>query len=86
MLEVAQRTVNDREAREAFHTLVLSHLRERVPLSQWRVKGGANLRLFFKSVRYSEDMDLDAEPKARLALKGTIRNFLRDDPSLQASP
>ncbi len=78
MVRAAQRTVYDRRAREAFHTLVLSHLRERVALSQWRMKGGVNLRLFFKSVRYSEDMDLDAEPKARLALKGAIRSFLDD--------
>lgn len=74
----ATRNVNEREAREAFHTLLLLHLRERVPVSHWRVKGGVNLRLFFKSVRYSEDMDLDAEPRARLALRGTIQDFLRD--------
>jgi predicted nucleotidyltransferase component of viral defense system len=74
----ADQPVSDREAREAFHTLLLSHLRGRTPLSQWRVKGGVNLRLFFESVRYSEDMDLDAEPKARLALRGTIQNYLGD--------
>lgn len=72
------RTVNEREAREAFHTLLLLRLRERVATSQWRVKGGVNLRLFFNSVRYSEDMDLDAEPRARLALRGSIQEFLRD--------
>lgn len=74
----APRTIIDREAREAFHTLVLLQLQERVPLSQWRVKGGVNLRLFFKSVRYSEDMDLDAEPRARLALKSTIQHLIGD--------
>jgi predicted nucleotidyltransferase component of viral defense system len=42
------------------------------------VKGGVNLRLFFNSVRYSEDMDLDAESKVRLALRGTIQDFLGD--------
>lgn len=74
----APRTVNERDAREAFHTLLLLRLRSRVPLTKWRVKGGVNLRLFFKSVRYSEDMDLDAEPRARLALRDTIQDFFRD--------
>ena len=57
---------------------MLAHLQERVSTSQWRVKGGVNLRLFFKSVRYSEDMDLDAESKARQALKSTIKGFFAD--------
>lgn len=74
----AARTVNEREAREAFHTLLLLRVRERIPTNQWRVKGGVNLRLFFNSVRYSEDMDLDAEPRARLALRNSIQDFLRD--------
>lgn len=74
----AAETVNDREAREAFHTFVLQRLRDRVPITQWCVKGGVNLRLFFESVRYSEDMDLDAEPRARLALRGTIQELLGD--------
>lgn len=81
MTKPTPRTVNDREAREAFHTLVLLHLRQRVPPNQWRVKGGVNLRLFFRSVRYSEDLDLDAEPRAREAMKGTIRQFLADHPT-----
>lgn len=78
MTSTVHQPVNDREAREAFHTILLLHLRGRVPLSQWRVKGGVNLRLFFNSVRYSEDMDLDADTRARLALRGTIQDFLGD--------
>jgi len=31
-----------------------------VPMSSFALKGGSNLRFFFGSVRYSEDMDLDA--------------------------
>ena len=74
----AYAAVTEREAREAFHTLVLWHLRERVPTADWRLKGGVNLRLFFGSVRYSEDMDLDPEPRARLALRSAIQEFLGD--------
>jgi predicted nucleotidyltransferase component of viral defense system len=80
---VAKKTVNEREAREAFHTLLLLRLRERIAFSQWRIKGGVNLRFFFKSVRYSEDMDLDAEPRARLALRSTIQDFLKDKKARQ---
>lgn len=71
-------TVTEREAREAFHTFVLRCLREHLPNRQWCVKGGANLRLFFRSARYSEDMDLDADPGARLAMRGTIQKLLGD--------
>lgn len=72
--------VNEREAREAFHTFVLRHLRARVPVAHWRVKGGVNLRLFFGSARYSEDMDLDADLRAQLAMRSTLRQVLIDLP------
>jgi hypothetical protein len=44
----------------------------------WALKGGVNLRLFFGSVRYSEDMDLDAEPRLNRTLKRDILGILRD--------
>lgn len=69
---------NEREAREAFHTFVLQFLRGRVNARQWSIKGGVNLRLFFDSPRYSEDMDLDAHPKARMALRDALQAFFRD--------
>jgi hypothetical protein len=70
--------VNDREAREAFHSLLLAQLRSSVSPALWRVKGGVNLRLFFGSIRYSEDIDLDAEPKARQAMRSAIRAVMQD--------
>jgi len=78
MMTATPDTVNDREAREAFHTLVFQYLRTRVDLAHWCVKGGVNLRLFFGSERYSEDMDLDAQPRARLALRDAIQAFFGD--------
>ncbi len=44
---------------EQFHLLFLAQLARRVNPSLFVLKGGCNLRFFLKSVRYSEDMDLD---------------------------
>jgi len=45
--------------REAFHLLFLERLFATSDASQYVLKGGVNLRFFFASPRYSEDMDLD---------------------------
>lgn len=76
------RQLNHIEAREAFHTLLLQRLRDTLPKGTWRLKGGVNLRLFFGSVRYSEDMDFDANSRARDALKREMRKILKDRPFL----
>ena len=47
------------QIREIFHIEFLRYLAADMPAGLWALKGGVNLRLFFKSVRYSEDMDLD---------------------------
>ncbi len=46
--------------REVFHLIFLRALLRSVPVSGFALKGGSNLRFFFESIRYSEDMDLDA--------------------------
>ena len=48
-----------RELREAFHLLFLDRLLKLSDLRLYVLKGGANLRFFHGSPRYSEDMDLD---------------------------
>lgn len=53
------------QAIEMFHLAFLQVLHTRMDPSRYVLKGGANLRYFFHSVRYSEDIDLDlagAEP------------------------
>lgn len=72
------RPLSDIEAREAFHTLLLKQFGETLPQDAWRVKGGVNLRLFFGSIRYSEDMDIDADQRARDALKRETRKVMTD--------
>lgn len=51
--------VNERQAIEVFHLLFLRALSARVDPALYVLKGGCNLRFFFKSIRYSEDIDLD---------------------------
>jgi len=61
---------NERQAIEVFHLLFLRALGARVDKSLFALKGGCNLRFFLKSIRYSEDMDLDI----RTMSVGTLRN------------
>lgn len=44
---------------ELFHVAFLDALSQRLDPTRYVLKGGANLRYFFGSVRYSEDLDLD---------------------------
>jgi predicted nucleotidyltransferase component of viral defense system len=45
---------------ELFHVAFLDVLSRRLEQTRYVLKGGANLRYFFGSPRYSEDLDLDA--------------------------
>lgn len=44
---------------ECFHLVFLRMLEVRLDRARWVVKGGANLRAWFGSIRYSEDLDID---------------------------
>jgi|SRR5580700_3663888 predicted nucleotidyltransferase component of viral defense system len=61
---------SERQAAEVFHLLFLRAFGARVDKALFALKGGSNLRFFFKSIRYSEDMDLDIRTMA----VGTLRN------------
>src|SRR5437899_1607105 len=50
----------DAQIIEFFHLAFLQVLQARLDQARYVVKGGANLRYFFESLRYSEDIDLDA--------------------------
>lgn len=47
------------QIREVFHLEFLKWFGRKAKAGCYAVKGGVNLRFFYKSVRYSEDMDLD---------------------------
>jgi len=68
--------LNDLEAREALHVLVPHQLANAVPSGTAILKGGVNLRLFFGSQRYSEDLDLDFEPRAQAACVAAVHGTL----------
>lgn len=61
---------NERQTIEIFHLLFLRAFGARVDKALFALKGGCNLRFFLKSIRYSEDMDLDIHTMA----VGTLRN------------
>jgi hypothetical protein len=52
-------TLRDVQVVELFHVSFLEVLSRRLEPSRYVLKGGVNLRYFFESIRYSEDMDLD---------------------------
>jgi hypothetical protein len=68
---------------ELFHIAFLDVLSKRLDPTRYVLKGGANLRYFFGSVRYSEDIDLDITgvPEWRLAEKV---NAVLSSPPMQA--
>jgi predicted nucleotidyltransferase component of viral defense system len=49
----------DAQVIEFFHLAFLQVAQGRIDQARYVVKGGASLRYFFESVRYSEDLDLD---------------------------
>lgn len=58
--------MNDRiysllQIREIFHLEFLRWFGRKLEAERYCLKGGVNLRFFFKSIRYSEDMDLDIQ-------------------------
>jgi hypothetical protein len=72
--------LNDRQAIEVFHLLFLRAFGARVDKTLFALKGGCNLRFFLKSIRYSEDMDLDIHTMAVGTLQNNV-NRLLDTPA-----
>ena len=64
------------QLREIFHLAFLRGLARVVPLSAFVLKGGGNLRFFFDSIRYSEDMDLAAADLPVHALRDKTMSVL----------
>ena len=58
--------------------LALQKLQPIADESRLILKGGVNLRLFFSSIRYSGDMDLDGDPDASLAIRTAINEIFTD--------
>src|ERR1043165_8714071 len=70
---------SDREAIEVFHLLFLRSFGTRVDKTLFALKGGCNLRFYHRSVRYSEDMDLDIRTMAVGTLRSNVEAVLVAD-------
>jgi hypothetical protein len=67
---------NPLQLREVFHLEFLRRLGGKLSPKSYAVKGGVNLRFFFGSVRYSEDMDLDIAAPDVDRLKALVTGIL----------
>ena len=66
----------DAQVIELFHLVFLQVLQARLDQARYVLKGGANLRYFFASARYSEDIDLDANGIEPWRLTDTVDGIL----------
>jgi len=69
----------DRQAIEIFHLLFLRSFSSRVDKALFALKGGCNLRFYHRSIRYSEDMDLDIRTMAVGTLRSNVDAVLESD-------
>lgn len=68
---------NPLQLRELFHLEFLRWLARKVKPGCYAVKGGVNLRFFFNSFRYSEDMDLDVKTIGVDTLRDVVMAILQ---------
>jgi hypothetical protein len=66
---------------EFFHVAFLDVLSTRLDPSRYVLKGGTNLRYFFGSVRYSEDIDIDLRGRPPMNIEQKIDAIL-DSPAI----
>lgn len=68
--------MDSRHAIEFFHLAFLHAFGARVDRSLFVLKGGCNLRFYWKSIRYSEDMDLDLRTMSVATLRNNVDRVL----------
>lgn len=71
-----KRRLTEAQVIEHFHLAFLQVLQTRLDQTRYVVKGGVNLRYFFDSQRYSEDIDLDAVEIEPWALEEKVDKVL----------
>lgn len=75
---------SERQTIEIFHLLFLRAFGARVDKALFALKGGCNLRFFLKSIRYSEDMDLDIHTMSVGTLRNNVSRLLEAQSFAQA--
>lgn len=61
---------------EIFHLLFLQQFSSQTAANLYAIKGGCNLRFFFDSVRYSEDLDVDIITIQKQTLENKVTKIL----------
>lgn len=62
---------------EIFHLLFLQQFSHQISPHLYAIKGGCNLRFFFHSVRYSEDLDMDVVTIQKQTLENKVNKILQ---------
>ena len=70
--------LNSLQLREIFHLEFLRWFARKLKVKYYALKGGTNLRFFFNSFRYSEDMDLDINGVEVNSLKDIVMKILQN--------
>lgn len=76
--------LTSREQIELFHLMFLRQFNAQIDSNFYSVKGGCNLRFFFNSVRYSEDLDLDIRVIQKQTLENKVSKILSSQPLLKS--
>ncbi|MBI5447134.1 MAG: nucleotidyl transferase AbiEii/AbiGii toxin family protein [Gammaproteobacteria bacterium] len=61
---------------ELFHLMFLRQFSGHIAANLYAIKGGCNLRFFFQSIRYSEDLDLDIQIIQKQTLEHKVNKIL----------
>ncbi len=78
MHNIIMNTYTQLQVREIFHLEFLRFLTRKLRVELFALKGGTNLRFFFRSFRYSEDMDLDIFGVRVDSLKDIVMKILQN--------
>jgi predicted nucleotidyltransferase component of viral defense system len=73
-------TYTPRQYIEIFHLLFLAQLGRKADKKFYALKGGCNMRFFFKSPRYSDDIGLDVQSITVNVLRKKVNNILNSKP------
>src|SRR5579862_3363673 len=78
--EANMKQYNPKQSIELFHLLFLCQLGRKVDKKLYALKGGCNMRFYFKSIRYSEDMDIDIQIINKDTLFKNVNKLLSSAP------
>jgi predicted nucleotidyltransferase component of viral defense system len=69
-----------RQSIELFHLLFLSQFGRKLDKKLYAIKGGCNMRFYFNSIRYSEDLDIDVQIISKDTLYKNVNQILNAMP------